>query len=66
MYNSLVLFTMRIKFMSEKTECIEARSLSEIKLTNEQFDQFMVVCDNSIKPSEAILSAAKRLDEEGF
>ena len=52
--------------MSEKTECIEARSLSEIKLTNEQFDQFMVVCDNSIKPSEAILSAAKRLDEEGF
>ncbi|MEJ6080616.1 hypothetical protein MT391_19110 [Vibrio sp. 1-Bac 57] len=53
--------------MSEKTECIEARSLSEIKLTNEQFAQFiMVVCDNSRKPSEAILSAAKRLDEEGF
>lgn len=39
---------------------------SEIQLTNQQFDQFMQVCQATQKPSKAILDAAKRLDEEGF
>lgn len=42
------------------------KAYSEIKLSNDQFDQFMAICDNSSKPSKAILNAAKRLDEEGF
>jgi len=42
------------------------KAYSEIKLTNDQFDQFMVICDNPPKPSKTILNAAKRLDEEGF
>lgn len=42
------------------------KAYSEIKLTNEQFDQFIAICDNPPKPSKAILNAAKRLDEEGF
>jgi uncharacterized protein (DUF1778 family) len=42
------------------------KTYSEIKLTNQQFDQFMAICDEAPKPSKAILSAAKRLDDEGF
>lgn len=42
------------------------KAYSEIKLTNEQFDQFIAICDTPPKPSKAILNAAKRLDEEGF
>lgn len=42
------------------------KAYSEIKLTNQQFDQFMAICDSAPKPSKAILSAAKRLDDEGF
>jgi len=38
-----------------------------IKLTNEQFDHFLSVCnDSTLKPSEELISAAKRLDKEGF
>lgn len=42
------------------------KAYSEIKLTNDQFDQFIAICDSSPKPSKEILNAAKRLDEEGF
>jgi len=38
-----------------------------MKLTNDQFDHFMAVCqDSTRKPSSRILEAAKRLDSEGF
>ncbi len=39
---------------------------TEIQLTNEQFDNFMAICDAEHEPSQAIKDAAKRLDEEGF
>lgn len=39
---------------------------SDIQLTNQQFDRFMAICDSEQAPSQAILSAAKRLDEEEF
>lgn len=39
---------------------------SEIQLTNQQFDQFMQACQATQQPSQEILDAAKRLDEEGF
>ena len=39
----------------------------EVTLTNAQFDNFMVVCqDESLIPSSRILEAARRLDKEGF
>lgn len=38
----------------------------EIKLSNQQFDQFIKACeDSSLKPSPEILAAAKLLDTEG-
>ena len=39
---------------------------SDIRLTNEQFDRFMAVCEASKPPGSRILEAAKRLDQEGF
>ena len=40
---------------------------ASIKLTNSQFDNFMSVCnDKTLKPSEKLITAAKRLDKEGF
>jgi len=40
---------------------------TEIQLAHEQFTQFMVVCnDANAQPSQRILKAADRLDEEGF
>ena len=38
-----------------------------ITLTNAQFDNFMVVCqDKTLVPSPRILEAARKLDQEGF
>lgn len=38
-----------------------------IRLTNEQFDHFMQVCETrDQKPSPRILAAAARLDKEGY
>lgn len=42
------------------------KTYAEIKLTNEQFDNFLTICDAAQEPSKKILDAAKRLDEEGF
>lgn len=39
---------------------------AEIQLTNQQFDNFITVCESEQKPSRQILDAAKRLDKEGF
>lgn len=39
---------------------------TEIKLTNEQFDNFLVLCESTRQPSKEIKDAAKLLDEEGF
>ena len=40
---------------------------ASIKVTNDQFDAFMMACqDTSATPSSRILEAAKRLDQEGF
>lgn len=38
-----------------------------IQLSNTQFDRFIEICNETErKPSERILKAAQRLDEEGF
>lgn len=37
-----------------------------IKLTNHQFDHFVTICDKKSKLSKVILSAAKRLDDNGL
>lgn len=42
------------------------QAFSDIQLTNRQFDDFISICESEQQPSEAILAAAKRLDEEGF
>ena len=40
---------------------------SEIKLSSQQFDDFIKLCeDDSLKPSESLLKASTRLDKEGF
>jgi uncharacterized protein (DUF1778 family) len=40
---------------------------ASIKVTSDQFDAFMMACqDNTAAPSARILEAAKRLDQEGF
>jgi len=40
---------------------------TEIKLSNQQFDHFIALCeDTTLKPSSRLVRAAKRLDEEGF
>ncbi|MFT4927856.1 MAG: hypothetical protein ACI8WB_003970 [Phenylobacterium sp.] len=42
------------------------KSYTEIQLTNQQFDDFIAICDTEQTPSKEILDAAKRLDTEGF
>jgi len=42
------------------------KSYSEIQLTNQQFDNFMAICEAEHDPSQAIIDAAKCLDDEGF
>lgn len=42
------------------------KSHTEIQLTNQQFDDFMVLCDSLREPSEEIKKAARLLDKEGF
>ena len=44
------------------------KSYSEIQLTNQQFDNFLSVCESEgeYEPGLAIKKAAKRLDEDGF
>lgn len=38
-----------------------------IQLTNSQFDNFITVCnDTSLRPSDKLVAAAKKLDHEGF
>lgn len=40
---------------------------TEIKLSNQQFDRFIELCeDDTVKPSEKILAVAKQLDKEGL
>lgn len=40
---------------------------NEIKLSNQQFDRFIALCEEvSLKPGNRLLKAAKRLDKEGF
>jgi len=39
---------------------------SEIQLTNAQFDNFMVMCNDDRKPSPRMASVMKRLREDGF
>jgi len=42
------------------------KSYSEIQLTNQQFDNFIAICEAEHEPSQKITGAAKRLDDEGF
>ncbi|WP_249027945.1 DUF1778 domain-containing protein [Methylovulum psychrotolerans] len=43
------------------------RQQTEIKLSNQQFDSFIALCqDPNLKPSQRLIKAAQRLDEEGF
>lgn len=40
---------------------------TEITLSNQQFDQFITLCeDEAIKPSQSLLDAAQKLDKEGY
>ena len=39
---------------------------TNIQLTNKQFEDFIAICEAEHKPSQRILEAAKRLDDEGF
>ena len=40
---------------------------TEITLSNQQFDTFIALCeDESSKPGEQLLQAAKQLDKEGY
>ncbi len=42
-------------------------SKATIQATNEQFDHFIAVCqDTERKPSDRIMEASKRLDAEGY
>ncbi len=41
-------------------------SQNEIKLSNQQFDHFVSICNSAPPPSQKILAAAKKLDQEGF
>lgn len=42
------------------------KAQNEIAVTNEQFDRFMAICEAAPAPSNKILDAARKLDEEGF
>jgi len=40
---------------------------TQITLSNQQFDQFIALCENeTIKPSKSLLQAAQQLDKEGY
>lgn len=40
---------------------------ASIQITNDQFDHFIAVCqDTERKPSDRLIEAAKRLDAEGY
>lgn len=39
---------------------------NEIQLANQPFDHFIKVCEAAKPPSNKILDAAKKLDQEGF
>ena len=39
---------------------------TEIKLTNDQFDKFLSVCNSDRELSNELKTAAKLLDDEGF
>lgn len=42
------------------------KSYAEIQLTNQQFDNFMAICEAEHELGEIIKNAAKCLDDEGF
>jgi len=42
------------------------KSENEIVLANQQFDDFIQVCDTALAPSKKLTEAANRLDSEGF
>jgi len=42
------------------------KAQTEITLTNEQFDNFLIICNSDRKPSKQIRKAADMLDKEGF
>lgn len=42
------------------------KAQNEINLTNQQFDHFINACDAAKAPSNKILDAANKLDQEGF
>ena len=42
------------------------KAQTEITLTNEQFDNFLVICNSDRRPSKKISEAADLLDKEGF
>jgi uncharacterized protein (DUF1778 family) len=40
---------------------------TEIKLSHQQFDRFVALCeDTTLEPSARLVKAARRLDDEGF
>ncbi|MFT4925567.1 MAG: hypothetical protein ACI8WB_001660 [Phenylobacterium sp.] len=40
--------------------------LNNIVLNNQQFDEFIHLCQTTVKPSDKLKRTAKTLDEEGF
>jgi len=42
------------------------KAYTEIKLANEQFDNFLTLCESTREPSKEIKDAANLLDNEGF
>jgi len=43
------------------------RQQTDIKLSNQQFEQFIELCEDvTLKPGKKLLAAAKRLDKEGL
>ena len=42
------------------------KAQTEISLTNEQFDNFLVICNSDRRPSKKIKEAADLLDKKGF
>lgn len=51
---------------SKLQEREENEHSTEIKLTNEQFDQFILSCERPWPVSPKIMAAAKELDEKGL
>lgn len=42
------------------------QSANDVTLTNTQFDQFLAACESAQQPGSKLLSAAKKLDAEGY